>query len=477
MSNPMKKLTTITIIALLVLTTSFVGTDRAVFALEEEEIPPAEAVLPAEDTEEPQEETESLPEAVPEMQPEMQPTEEPEAIPAENAEAQPAGNEETLLEMKSEEQVGSSAEKPVLKTSLSDVAINLNMPYTRSINDKVTISPAKGRTVQLYRYDKYLEKWTLEKTFTTPKKETATIIIKYPNVWKAYSDSKWKIVCPKFETEDSILAKTEQTVKISSKIVNAKAAVVMDAETGEVMYAQNARDHLKIASMTKMVTMMVVCDKVKLSKKVKITGEAVQARKRSGGMGLRKGDVIRMKDLVHATLMESANDAAAAAACGVSGSQKKFAKLMKKKAVSIGATETTFKYAYGDWHSNTHSTAYDQALIGREFMTNPKYSNLRSIVKKHSYKFNTLKKKKRYTVRMGEMSTSLIRKGCSIGIKSGYNPPAGYCYANAWKHDGKTYISVVMGASSSKKLVSAQKALIKFGNYSADKKLTRITVK
>jgi D-alanyl-D-alanine carboxypeptidase len=103
-------------------------------------------------------------------------------------------------------------------------------------------------------------------------------------------------------------------VKISNKIANAKAAIVIDGQTGEVIYAQNARKHLKIASMTKMVTMMVVIDKGKYGKKVKITSEAVAARKKSGGMGLVKGDKVRMKDLVHATLMESANDAAAAAA-------------------------------------------------------------------------------------------------------------------------------------------------------------------
>ena len=360
-----------------------------------------------------------------------------------------------------------------VQTKLESVDTNFNQSYKSTIEDTITVSPAYGRTVELYLYDPYLTQWSLQGTFTAANMEKASVKITYPNTWKAYSKSTWRIVCPATENYQA----ASQTVTISNKIANAKAAIVIDGQTGEVIYAQDARKHLKIASMTKMVTMMVVVDRVKLSKKVKITSEAVTARKKSGGMGLVKGDKVRMKDLVHATLMESANDAAAAAACGVSGSQKKFAVLMKKKANSIGATESTFRYAYGDWHSKTYSTAYDQALIGREFMTNPKYSTLRSIVKKRTYKFKTKKKKRRYTVKMGGMSTALIKNGRSIGIKSGYNPPAGYCYANAWKYKGKLYISIVMGASSNKKLISSQKALMKFSDYAVDHNGARIRVK
>ncbi len=368
--------------------------------------------------------------------------------------------------------VEAQSAEPV-QTELENVTAKFSKSYKSTIEDTITVSPAYGRTVNLYLYDQYLGKWTLQRTYTAADQKTANIRIIYPNIWKAYSESTWKIVCPANESCQA----AAKTVKISNKIANAKAAIVIDGQTGEVIYAQNARKHLKIASMTKMVTMMVVIDKGKYGKKVKITSEAVAARKKSGGMGLVKGDKVRMKDLVHATLMESANDAAAAAACGVSGNQKKFAVLMKKKAQSIGATESTFRYAFGDWHSNTYSTAYDQALIGREFMTNPKYSKLRSIVKKRTYKFKTKKKKRRYTVRMGGMSTALIKNGRSIGIKSGCNPPAGYCYANAWKYKGKLYISIVMGASSQKKLVSSQKALMSCSDYLVDHKGARIRVK
>ena len=358
-------------------------------------------------------------------------------------------------------------------TNIKYVTTEYNKSYKNTLKDTITVTPAYGRTVKLYFYDPYKEKWLVKKTYKTENKRYSTLTITYPKLWKSYGYSKWAVECPTYGR----YKKGTVNVTIWNKVIQAKAAVIMDGKTGEVLYAFNGRKHMKIASMTKMVTMMVVADKSRMDRKVTITSEAVNARKQSGGMGLAKGDVVYMKDLVHATLMESANDAAAAAACGVSGSQSKFAVLMKEKSRKIGATESTYKYAFGDWHSNTYSTAYDQALIGREFMTNPKYDTLRSIVQKTSYKFKTQKYKKKYTVKMGAMSTALIKNGRSIGIKSGLNPPAGYCYANAWKHNGRLYISIVMGATSQKKLISSQKALMKIGDYSVDHNGSRIKLR
>ncbi|MGX8774875.1 MAG: D-alanyl-D-alanine carboxypeptidase family protein [Bacillota bacterium] len=449
MKNMRKKLAVILVFVLALAVAADTGTPWVAFA-EEDAVVTEETASPEEIATEPDTDAEA---------PELDAAEPEEVYQTMEKGTEPAVNQAETLEP--------------IKTVLSDVTTSYNKSYKTTLTDTVNVYPAFGRTVELYLYDPYFSKWVLQQTFVTGDTETADVVITYPAVWKSYSESNWKIVCP--QTDE--YTEASQTVKIRNKIANAKAAVIMDAKTGKVIYAQNARAHLKIASMTKMVTMMVVADRCKFSKRVKITSEAVTARKKSGGMGLRKGDVILMKDLVHATLMESANDAAAAAACGVSGSQKKFAKLMTQKAKSIGATESTFKLAYGDWHSNTYSTAYDQALIGRAFMTNPKYSQLRTIVKKRSYTFKTKKKKRRYTVRMGGMSTSLIKNGRSIGIKSGYNPPAGYCYANAWNYKGRTYISIVMGASSSKTLVSSQKALMTLSDYLVDNGGSRIKVK
>ena len=460
-------------LALTLITAPVTGISHDVFAEEEGTVsveentnPTEETVIPPEELTVPEEETTAPAE-------EMEVPAEEETVYVEEpqvtlkAQANPTEPSAAAVSTKP------AVKKNLKKSKMKSVVLKHKKSYKKKIKDTISVSPAYGRTVQLYFYDSYKAKWILKKTYKTSNKRTAKVKITYPKLWRAYSSSKWKIVCPAYKS----YAEVSKTVKISNKIVNAKAAVIMDAQTGKVLYAQNARKHLKIASMTKMVTMMVVDDKAKYSDKVTISSEAAQARKLSGGIGLAKGDQVLMQDLIHATLMESANDAATAAACGVSGSQSSFSKLMVAKARSLGATETTFQYAFGDWHCNTHSTAYDQALIGREFMTNPNYADLRSIVKKRTYKFTTLKNKRRFSISMGGMSTELIAKGRSIGIKSGYNPPAGYCYANAWMHNGKMYISIVMGASSSDRLVSAQKTLMKYGDYTVDHKGSKVTLK
>jgi len=360
------------------------------------------------------------------------------------------------------EETTSPADEPQkTKTKITYVISEHNKSYTKTIKDTIKVTPAYGRTVQLYFREPYSGDWVLKRTYTTANKKTAELTITYPKRWKSYYRSNWKIVCPETET----CTGASRSVAINNKVSKSTAAIIMDAQTGEVLYVQKAKKHLKVASLTKMLTMMIVDDNSNSSDKVTITSEAVEARKLSGGMGLRKGDVVYMKSLINASLISSANDAAAAAACGVSGTQEEFAALMREKAAELGATDSTYKYAYGDWHSNTYSTAYDQALIGREFMKNPNYSDLRSIVKKRSYTFTTLKNKKRYICRMGWMSTQLVRNDSFIGIKSGYNSPARNCYAGAWKYNGKTYISVVLGASSNSKLVSSQKSLRKLGKY------------
>lgn len=380
------------------------------------------------------------------------------------------------------ESVDETGEEIVIETSLKGVAATHEKSYRRTIKDTITVTPAYGRSVELYRYDKFSKEWVLERTYTTENQETSKVTIKYPKVWKAYSASTWKIVVPEMRLTEpgsdvtDVFTRTIKKVRIKNKIAAAKAAIIIDAKTGEVLYAQKPHKHLKVGSLTKMTTAMIVMDKSKYNSTVKITSEAVAARKMSGGMYLVKGDKVRMEHLVHAMLMCSANDAAAAAACGVSGNQKKFAVLMDQKAKSLGANESTFRYAFGDWHSDTYSTAYDQALIGAAFMTKSKYKKLRAIVKKGSYSFRTSRYNKYYSVHMGGMSTVLIKNGRSIGIKSGYSPPAGYCYANCWKHDGRKYISIVLGASSSSRLFSSQKALMKLGDYLVDHNGTRITL-
>ena len=367
------------------------------------------------------------------------------------------------------------------KTQISGVKKTHNKSYKKGISDKITISPAYGRKVTLSVYNPYKKKWYVKRTYTTDNVKTDTIKISYSSAWKARDAATWKISAPKatvkVDGKNMVLKSASVKTKTKNNITKAKAAVVMDAKTGQCVYAKNATSKRKIASMTKMMTMILLAEHKNLNDKVTINSEAIKARAMSGGMGLKSGDVVTVKDLMYCSMLPSANDAAAASAVAVSGSQAKFKKLMKKKAVSIQATDSTYKYAFGDWYGNAKSTAFDQALIGREFMTNSKTDYLRKVAKTKTYSFTTLKKKKRYKVSYSYAGNLLVGKYGSVGIKTGYNPPAGRCFTNAWYHKGRLYISVVMGEPSGDRMWKDVKALTKMSNYLVDKGTEKMVVK
>ena len=368
-----------------------------------------------------------------------------------------------------------------LKTKISGVKKVQKKSYKKKIADVITVSPAYGRTVTLSVYNPYQKKWYVKKKYKLENKKTAKVKITYSSAWKARERGKWAITAPeasvKVDGKKTKLKKATVYTETVNKVVQAKAAVVFDAKTGMCVYAKNATTKRKIASMTKMMTMILLAEHKGLNDRVTINNEAIQARKMSGGMGLKKGDVVTVKDLMYCAMLPSANDAAAASAVAVSGSQDKFKGLMKKKARSIGAVDSTYKYAFGDWYGNAKSTAFDQALIGREFMTNNKTGFLRKVAKTKTYRFKTKKKGITYKVSYSYAGNLILGQLGSVGIKTGYNPPAGRCFTNAWYHKGKLYISVVMGEPSGDQMWTDVKKLTRMTNYLVDKNTETVLVK
>ena len=368
-----------------------------------------------------------------------------------------------------------------VKTKITGVKKTQSKSYKETITDTIKVSPAYGRKVYISVYNPYQKKWEVKKVYTTANTKTASVKVVYPAVWKAYGTAKWKIKTPKTVLKagtSTITAKSKtKYVTVNNRFLKAKAAVVMDAVTGQCVYSYNATSKRKIASMTKMMTMILLAENRGLNERVKINWEAVRARSMSGGMGLKNGDVVTVKDLMYCALLPSANDAAAASAVAVSGSQEKFKHLMKSKAVSIGATDSTYKYAFGDWWGDAKSTAFDQALIGRYFMTSNTTAFLRKVVRTKRYSFTTKKKNIRYTVSSEDAGNLILGQYGSIGIKTGYNPPAGRCFTNAWYYKGRLYISVTMGEPSANQLWKDVKKLTLASNYLVDQRAGQVLVK
>jgi D-alanyl-D-alanine carboxypeptidase (penicillin-binding protein 5/6) len=150
--------------------------------------------------------------------------------------------------------------------------------------------------------------------------------------------------------------------------VQARAAVLMDAETGQVLFAKNAHQPLPPASLTKIMTAIVVLERCELDAVVKASQRAVNAK--ASSMHLRVGETVKVRDLLYALMLRSANDAAIALAEHTAGSVEAFAALMNEKAKSLGAKHTRFVNPHG-LHDPRHlSTAYDLALITRYAMQN-----------------------------------------------------------------------------------------------------------
>jgi D-alanyl-D-alanine carboxypeptidase (penicillin-binding protein 5/6) len=221
--------------------------------------------------------------------------------------------------------------------------------------------------------------------------------------------------------------------------VQARAAILMDAETGQVLYAKNAHKPLPPASLTKIMTAILVLEQCELDAVVKASTRAVNTQ--ASSMHLRVGEQVKVRDLLYALMLRSANDAAVALAEHTAGSVEAFAKLMNEKAKQLGAKHTRFVNPHG-LHDPRHlSTAYDLALITRYAMQNETF---RAIVKTPYYIVE--RSMNQDDLWMVNKAKFLQEYPDAEGVKTGYTNPAGYCFAGSAYRDGRRLITVVLNS-------------------------------
>ena len=146
-----------------------------------------------------------------------------------------------------------------------------------------------------------------------------------------------------------------------AEFVSAKSAIVISADTGEVLYSHNSNERLPMASTTKIMTALLVCEAGELSKKVTITKEMIMVEGTS--MGISSGDVLTREDLLYGMLLVSGNDAANALAVSVGGSLERFVAMMNERARALGLENTVFATPSGLDGEGHFTSAYDLALI------------------------------------------------------------------------------------------------------------------
>ncbi|GLB58046.1 D-alanyl-D-alanine carboxypeptidase family protein [Cytobacillus sp. NCCP-133] len=163
----------------------------------------------------------------------------------------------------------------------------------------------------------------------------------------------------------------------ASVSVSARSAILMDQDTGRVLFGKEATKTRRIASITKIMTAILAIESGKLNDMVKVSEQAV--RTEGSSIYLKPGEKIKLEDLVYGLMLRSGNDAAVAIAEHVGGSLDGFSFLMNQKAEEIGMKNSHFANPHGlDDHEDHFSTAYDMALLTRYAMENEKYQEITS---------------------------------------------------------------------------------------------------
>ncbi len=244
--------------------------------------------------------------------------------------------------------------------------------------------------------------------------------------------------------------------------VKAKSAVLMDVETGTVLSQQNAHEPLAPASVTKVMTMLLIMEAIdsgKIGWNDMVTASEAAAAKGGSQIYLKVGEQMTVSDMVKSIAVSSANDCACAMAEHLAGSEEAFVAKMNARAVELGMKDTHFVNCTGlddNPEAAEHKTsAYDIAIMSRELMKN--HPDIK--------KFTTIWMD---TVRDGAFGLSNTNKmvrfynGCT-GLKTGFTQKAGYCLSATAQRDGMELVAVVMGAESSQDRFAACKQLLDYG--------------
>lgn len=365
---------------------------------------------------------------------------------------------------------GENAAPAAVSTKVSGLCTRLKRTsWTGTLKDSITVKPAYGREVRLYYYDSSARKWIRKKTYHTANQESAKVTLAYTPEWKTRYTTKWKITIPKkaaftkttgtdgsqntggqeggSQAAPEIVPESRyysKTITVTAGYLNASSAVVLDAATGRAVYSKNPTTKRKPASMTKMMTAILLAENKGWNDKVKITKEAAAT---PWGLYMKNGDVTTAKNILYAMMLPSANDAACAAGISVGGTTANFARMMTNRAKQLGAYSTVYKNAHGLDTVGNYSTAKDTAKIGAYLMQAKSTALVRKAITTTKYSFRTSKKKIKYTL----YSTDAMLSDSEYefaGIKTGTTTLGGCCFCGAFEYDGRQYISVIMGASN-----------------------------
>jgi D-alanyl-D-alanine carboxypeptidase (penicillin-binding protein 5/6) len=219
--------------------------------------------------------------------------------------------------------------------------------------------------------------------------------------------------------------------------VEAKGAILIEADSGRVLWDKNSGEALAMASTTKIMTAILALENGNLDDIVVVSKKAAAAPRVK--MDLQAGEEIPLRGLLYALMLQSSNDAAVAIAEHLSGSIEEFCAAMTAKAHALGAVNTVFETPSGLDTDNHFSTAHDMALITRYALENPLFTEIIA-----TPQFITVSNKRTYDIK--NKNRLLNEFEGAFGVKTGFTGRAGHCFVGAAKRDDMRLISVVFAS-------------------------------
>ena len=259
-----------------------------------------------------------------------------------------------------------------------------------------------------------------------------------------------------------VIAALALPVHAAGTQVPAKSAVLMDVATGTVLFQQDAHTPLPPASVTKVMTMLLIMEAIdsgRIGWDDNVTTSESAAAKGGSQVYLKVGETMSVSDMVKSIAVSSANDCACAMAEHIAGSETAFVDMMNNRAKELGMNDTNFVNCTGlddgEDAKNHRTTAYDIALMSRQLLKN--HPDIK--------KFTTIWMD---TVRNGEFGLSNTNKLVrfypgATGLKTGFTSQAGYCLSASALREDMELVAVVMGCESSKERFAACKQLLDSG--------------
>ena len=237
----------------------------------------------------------------------------------------------------------------------------------------------------------------------------------------------------------------------------AETAIIIDGDTGQILFEKNKDIKTYPASMTKIMTVLIIFEKLKngtlqLDDKFTVSERAWKEREGSS-MFVEVGKEIRVEDLLRGIIIQSGNDACIVVAEEIAGSEEAFAIIMNDLARDIGLMNTNFTNSTGMFHEDNYSTVYDIALLSRYLIN--KFPNYYHLFAETEFEWSGIKQNNRNPLLYKEMGAD--------GLKTGHLSASGYGLAASAVQDGRRLISVTNGFSSSKKRSQGSARLLTWG--------------